>query len=251
MGKTNFLMEKSWRETFKNLPKDQVYDLINAIYDYNFGDEVQTDDPVILALLGMMIPVFRENDEKYEKKCEQNRKNVNKRHGNANTTVNDGVQTYTDSTTVNDRNQSYTNATTVNDGIRPYTNTTNQSVSVSESVSDNSVEDIVNHLNQETNSKFRPKTDSTVKAIHGRLNDGYTVDDVKGTITHMAKKWKGTDMEKYLTPDTLFRPSKFEKYYNECRKQSRRREKLQSLLSAFLTTRMTTRLATKCTPRGT
>ena len=80
---------------------------------------------------------------------------------------------------------------------------------------DNTVEDIVNHLNQETNSKYRSKTDSTVKAIHGRMRDGYSVDDIKSTISYMVEKWRGTEFEKYLTPDTLFRPSKFEKYYNE------------------------------------
>jgi len=36
---------------------------------------------------------------------------------------------------------------------------------------------------------------------------------IKTVIAYMAKEWGDDDMmAKYLTPDTLFRPSKFEKY---------------------------------------
>lgn len=73
---------------------------------------------------------------------------------------------------------------------------------------------VVDCLNNLIGSKYSPKTDKTQKSISARLND-YSVEDIKNTIAFKVKKWKGTDMEKYLRPETLFIPSKFESYYNE------------------------------------
>ncbi len=38
-------------------------------------------------------------------------------------------------------------------------------------------------------------------------------------IDKKTTEWKGTEMEKYLRPETLFSPSKFENYLNQPAKQ--------------------------------
>jgi hypothetical protein len=45
------------------------------------------------------------------------------------------------------------------------------------------------------------------------MEDGYTLDDFKAVIDNRCGHWKGTDMEQYLRPETLF-GTKFEGYLN-------------------------------------
>lgn len=72
---------------------------------------------------------------------------------------------------------------------------------------------IVDYLNQKTNSAYRPNTPKTVSLIKARLSEGFTVDDFKKVIDTMTAEWRGTDMEKFLRPETLF-GTKFEGYLN-------------------------------------
>jgi len=76
------------------------------------------------------------------------------------------------------------------------------------------VKEIISYLNEKTGRRFSTKTKPTIEAINARLAEGWTFEDFKLAIDNQVKEWTGTDFEKYLTPDTLFRPSKFEKYVN-------------------------------------
>lgn len=77
------------------------------------------------------------------------------------------------------------------------------------------IEEIIDYLNIKTNSKYTYKNKSYNKKITARLNDGFTVEDFKSVIDKKCDEWLGTEYEQYLTPDTLFAPSKFEKYLNQ------------------------------------
>ena len=74
--------------------------------------------------------------------------------------------------------------------------------------------EIIEYLNMKTGSKFKPTTKPYVQAIRSRLKEGYTVDDFKTVIDKKCREWKGTKLEKYLTPKTLFAPSHFDTYLN-------------------------------------
>lgn len=78
----------------------------------------------------------------------------------------------------------------------------------------NIIKDIIDYLNLVLDTNYRYKTVNTQKHIRARLTEGRTFEDFKTVIDKKAKEWKGTDMEKYLCPDTLF-GSKFEKYLNQ------------------------------------
>ena len=74
---------------------------------------------------------------------------------------------------------------------------------------------IVERLNERTGCAYRPTTAETVKAVSGRLSEGYTVDDFFSVIDSKSSEWGGDPkMRKYLTPQTLFRQSNFERYVN-------------------------------------
>ena len=74
--------------------------------------------------------------------------------------------------------------------------------------------EIIEYLNLKTGSKFKPTTKPYVQAIRSRLKEGYTVDDFKTVIDKKCREWKGTKLEKYLTPKTLFATSHFDTYLN-------------------------------------
>ena len=79
---------------------------------------------------------------------------------------------------------------------------------------DQAVETVISHLNELAGTHYRPTKADTIKLISARLKEGYSVDDLKLVVSYKCDEWMGTDMQKYLRPETLFRPSKFEGYLN-------------------------------------
>ena len=80
---------------------------------------------------------------------------------------------------------------------------------------------VLTFLNGRTGKKFlprNPKGAPTANAdfvIH-RLKEGYTVQDCKSVIALKCREWLHDEkMSKFLTPETLFRRSNFERYIGE------------------------------------
>lgn len=73
--------------------------------------------------------------------------------------------------------------------------------------------EIVDYLNEKAGTKYRHTTKNTKEKIHARMSEGYTVDNFKTVIDKKCDEWIGSDMEKFLRPETLFGP-KFEGYLN-------------------------------------
>ena len=82
-----------------------------------------------------------------------------------------------------------------------------------ENTNSKAYKDIIAYLNEKTGFKYRSSTKSTQSHINARLTEGYTLEDFKTVIDKKVTEWKGTEMEKYLRPETLFSP-KFEGYLN-------------------------------------
>lgn len=76
-------------------------------------------------------------------------------------------------------------------------------------------EEVISYLNEKSGKRYRASTEATRKMIRARLSEGYTLDDFKHVIDVKCSQWLGTEHEKYLRPETLFRPSHFESYVNE------------------------------------
>ena len=86
------------------------------------------------------------------------------------------------------------------------------------SPNDTLVDEIIRYLNLKTNKNFRTTTKAYRKEIMGRLNDkkaNYQPEHFKYVIDVKCADWLGTDMEKHLNPETLFRASNFDKYLNQ------------------------------------
>ena len=78
------------------------------------------------------------------------------------------------------------------------------------------ISDVVEYLNLKAGTRFRSDNKQTAAKIRARLKEGYTVEDIKSVIDGKVKEWKGTSMQKYLRPETLF-GNKFEGYLNGIR----------------------------------
>ena len=87
-----------------------------------------------------------------------------------------------------------------------------------ENKADTDATEVIDYLNVKTSSSYRATTEANIKPIRARLNDGFSVEDCKKVIDTKSGQWlNNPDMVKYLRPATLFSPSKFEGYLNECR----------------------------------
>lgn len=72
----------------------------------------------------------------------------------------------------------------------------------------------VGRLNERAGTSFRPTSRRTVGLVSARLAEGFSEADFLRVVDHKARSWLGTDMARYLRPETLFGP-KFEGYLNE------------------------------------
>lgn len=120
-----------------------------------------------------------------------------------------------DTTSVSKRNDGeYQNDTT---NTRDYTEitaeTTNNNI-LSPSSTAYPYKDVIDYLNQQTGKHYKSTTKKNQTVIRARTDEGFTLDDFKQVINNKVAEWKGTDMEKYLRPETLF-GTKFEGYLNQ------------------------------------
>ncbi|AHA04705.1 conserved phage C-terminal domain-containing protein [Pediococcus pentosaceus] len=82
------------------------------------------------------------------------------------------------------------------------------------------IEDIISYLNEKAGTKYRASGSKTQRLIKARFNDGFNDEDFKKVINIKVAEWSGTDMAKYLRPETLF-GTKFESYLNQEVKKSK------------------------------
>ena len=77
---------------------------------------------------------------------------------------------------------------------------------------------VIDYLNEKTErtgkEKYSSTSTKTQKLIKARLREKYELEDFKTVIDKKCKEWLGTDMEKYLRPETLF-GNKFESYLKQ------------------------------------
>lgn len=210
MGKTNFLVEDSWGEMFKELSDENAGQLIKAMFAYRRGESPEFDDPIMNAVLKMVESTMDANDDAYTKTCEKNRENIRKRWAL--------TRAMKENTSEYDRKG---DDTTVYERIQPNTNDTDMTCSyhlteeLNNSKNDSEVTEVVEYMNQVLGTKYKPKTKATAEHIRARLREGFTVEDCKRVIDVKFRQWgRDPKMSEYLRPQTLF-SGKFESYLNQ------------------------------------
>ena len=74
--------------------------------------------------------------------------------------------------------------------------------------------EVISYLNLKAKKNFKVDTASHQKFIKARLKEGYVLEDFKKVVDTMVAKWKGTEYEQYLQPQTLF-GNKMDNYLNQ------------------------------------
>ncbi len=86
---------------------------------------------------------------------------------------------------------------------------------------DNSIEMVISYLNDKTGKRFRPTGKN--KTITRSLLKSHGPEVIKRVIDSKCTEWTGSDMEKYLQPQTLFRKSNFQKYLEALEPEANRK----------------------------
>lgn len=73
---------------------------------------------------------------------------------------------------------------------------------------------IIDYLNSRCGTRYTEKNKQTKESIHARLEEKFTEEDFYTVIDKKCNEWIGTEMERYLRPQTLF-GTKFESYLNQ------------------------------------
>ena len=245
--KQSYVMYKDWNALFTSLSKEDAGELIQAISMYQSGvKEVNISNCALNAIFEMFKSRFEKDNKKYQDTCD-NRANAGSKGGQAKSNnakqsvanlANDNfakqsVANLADKDKEHDKDidkdlkeniysragstvcvESDTEAVQDESKGEPHTK---QAKKAKESKADKEATEVIDYLNTKTGSSYRATTEANIKPIRARLNDGFSVEDCKKVIDIKAGQWLNTEQSKYLRPETLFRPSKFEGYLNECR----------------------------------
>lgn len=92
--------------------------------------------------------------------------------------------------------------------------------------------EIIEYLNMRTGSQYKHTTKKTRELIRARWNEGFRLEDFKTVIDKKCIEWVGTEWEKFLRPETLFRAGKFESYLNQpVHRKTSKEEKVDDVMS--------------------
>lgn len=192
----HFTFYKNYYDIIKYLNDEQKVLIVNAIFEFMFEDK----EP---KLEGLLLGIW--NNIKMPLNTTKN-KVIKGKKGGAPKGNNNAKKT----TKKQPKNNLETTKKQAN----------NISVSVSVSNSDSVSNKVINKLNELNNSKYKSTSEETQKLIRGRLEEGYTEDDLLLVVEKMSYLWNREpkrnekDMRPYLRPSTLFRKSNFENYLN-------------------------------------
>lgn len=211
--KGSFLLKISQREIFNELSNEEAGKLIKGIFNY-----VCDGDSGLSGLLNaVFIPIKNEidkNEEKYKAICERNRQNGlngGRPRKNTDEEIQEKEETQITQSVIDETEENPMGIFSKDTHISYITNHNSNNHNNHNS---NIIKDIIDYLNNKTNSKFKYSSKATQTKINARLNEGYILDDFIDVIDKKVKEWTGTEFEKYLCPETLF-GTKFEKYLNQ------------------------------------
>ena len=216
MNKNSFLLYTDYLEHIQDLSLEQIGSLFIAIMKYQKEEELPELDAVTKMAFNFIRSQLDKDNEKYVETSER-RREAGKLGGRPKANAFDKNQEKAKK--ANGFSEKQTKAKkpdndNEDDNENDNDNTYNVPLPQVESRPAYPYEDIIDYLNQKAGTHFRHSSADTKKHIKARFNDGFTLEDFKTVIDKKSKEWKGTDMEKFLRPATLF-GTKFEGYLNQ------------------------------------
>ena len=204
-----FLFHTEHLEQVEALDMIQRGKLFTGILRYAAGadpSDIKTEmDPVTFMAFRFIKSQIDRDQEAYMERCERNRENARKRwagqkkngmrsHAVASECMHN--DNYNDNYKKKDIPKGISKEKAVDaDASPPYTQ-------------------IVQHLNDVCGKHYKDTSKDTRQHINARWAEGWRLPDFLRVIDIKAAEWKGTDMDEFLRPATLF-SSKFESYLNQ------------------------------------
>ena len=214
--KKSFIFYGNWAAMIAKLPDEVAGQLVKMICRYAISGEVVEAEPTVSAIFESIRPMLDRDHEKYVKKVERINELNAKRSQNDIKTKSE--RNRDEVVTISKRSRDDIAGVNVNDNVNVNVlSKDNKKNNVGKpDTFDRDIKEIVDYLNQKTQSNFKAKTEETRKSIRARLKEGYTVEDFKRVIDAKSNDWADSErMREYLRPSTLFRPANFEAYLNE------------------------------------
>lgn len=228
--KKSFIIYFNWAQMLRDMPDPEAGQLIKGIASYELGEAVKFENPLLAAVFSMMKDRLDEDNERYKEKVRKFEENKRKwkeeqeaqkstrnlleiyQKSNRNLAEIYG-DTVTDTVTDNDNvNDTVTVTDTVTDTT--VTNVTNNTNKIRSPAEPNITAEVVDYLNQKLGTRYKAETEKTQRLIRARIREGATLEDFRKVIDKKVKEWRGTKLEPYLRPETLF-GTKFEGYLNQ------------------------------------
>ena len=163
--KKGFLLLNNQIEIIETLTDEQAGQLLKAFYDYNLGKEIKLNGLMLTVFSNFKI-VFDENEQKYQKTCEKNKKNIEnywKRVKEQNTNEYDRIQSNTNEY---ERIRMNTMATNININTNKNLNTnlnTNTNTNINTNINENN-KNINNNIKSERENNIDTPTASPTLA---------------------------------------------------------------------------------------
>ena len=224
MTRDSALIYRSQAEAMRNLPPDQFKNAMVAVLDYSLdGIEPDESDPVTYALWMMAKPLIDKRNRNYENGSKHN-PTASELQPNPNPTVTQPEPNCNPTRTEPEPNPDLKEKGERRKEKGEIDLTVGCKQPMCGKAPRNEAEypykAICERLNTLSGTAFKDKSKDTRKHIKARFEEGFTLEDFYTVIDKKVAEWRGTDMEKYLRPSTLF-GSKFESYLNQCDKPSR------------------------------
>ena len=206
----SFVAYRSFADAIRTLPVEEQLKCHDMIYDYALdGIEPSPEDGIVYTLFLAFKPQIDANSKKRSDGYKGGRPKKEDEKPKENEVIEEETIGYEDE---NHRLLDEEPNVNVNANAN-----VNDNVNKKENIKEKRNEDIssvVSYLNDHASTHYRSSSRNTRSHINARFEDGYTVEDFKQVIDTKCDEWLGTDMAKYLRPDTLF-GAKFESYLNQ------------------------------------
>lgn len=82
---------------------------------------------------------------------------------------------------------------------------------------------VLQYMNDKAGKRFKP-VNSNMRFIRARLAEGATVEEMKAVVDLKVADWRGTEMDWYLRPETLFNATKYQTYAANIGKSAKQAE---------------------------
>lgn len=219
--KNSFVLYTSYKEHIDLLSVEEKAQLLDAIFQYAEG--YPEEQIIISGMAKMAFSFIRQqmdkDNEKYDEICrkrkEAGKKGAAAKQANGSNCLDEQTNNSICKQVV--ANASKCSGKEAKDSNANQSQASETSDSLSYSLSYSLIiKNVINYLNDKAHKKFRSSSKSTKEMIIARLNEGYSEEDFYRVIDNKVEDWLGdSKMEQYLAPDTLFRPSHFERYLNQ------------------------------------